>query len=160
MKVTVKRLALAVTLTLLTSSPSLADEVYQWTDVNGVVHFTDSLDSVPKSARKSSSFVARKFMNYQTTAPNITEVVQSSPAGRDTEQTLEPLPAQPEPVPVVYAPQEVMIVVVNSGNRQPKRHSGKADAHRKPAFRPDFNNRQYIHPSVFNGGSRQYIHPR
>jgi hypothetical protein len=29
-----------------------------------------------------------------------------------------------------------------------------------PVFQPSFDDRRFIHPSVFDGGSRQFIHPK
>jgi hypothetical protein len=70
-----------------------------------------------------------------------------------------PLDAEREPLAttvVTYALQEVNIVVVNSNLQQPNLHPCAFGGHCKPAFRPDFTDRRYIHPSVFDGSSRCY----
>ena len=70
-----------------------------------------------------------------------------------------PLDAEREPLAttvVTYAPQEV-IVVVNSNSGQPNLHPCNFGSNCKPAFRPDFTDRRYIHPSVFEGGLRRYV---
>jgi Domain of unknown function (DUF4124) len=157
---TVKRLGLVIGLTLLLSSPVSAGEIYQWTDINGIVHFTDNLNWVPELARNSSNLIVRR--DLPTNASPAVEVRPISPEPLTTPEpgpTLQPLPYQAEVSPPLYAPQEVTIVVVNNGHRHLRKHPC-GGAHCKPVFRPDFNNRQYIHPSVFSGGSRQYIHPR
>jgi hypothetical protein len=157
---TVKRLGLVTGLTLLLSSPVPAGEIYQWTDLNGVVHFTDNLNLVPDIARNSSSLIVRRDLS--TNASPLVEVKPISPEPLphpEPGRTLQSMSDQPEVPPVLYAPQEVTIVVVNSGHPHPGKHLC-LHCKPKPIFRPDFNNRQYIHPSVFSGGSRQYIHPR
>jgi len=73
--------------------------------------------------------------------------------------TTNSLDADPKPIAttvVTYAPQEV-IVVVNSNSPQPNVHPCNFGNHCKPASRPDFTDRRYIHPSVFDGGSRRSI---
>jgi hypothetical protein len=154
-----KSIAMAVCLTVLLSSRAAAGVIYQWTE-NGVVHFTDSLSLVPDAARKSSSFIVRKDLD--TSGFYVTQVQQvSSEALVEPEaaRVAEPMQAPSEPIMTVYAPQEVTIVVVNSDSRHLRKDPCKF-GHCAPAFRPDFNSRQYIHPSVFNGGSQQYIQPR
>lgn len=155
-----KRLARAIGLALTLSSPASAAEVYQWTDLNGVVNFSDNLDLVPQSARSSSSFVVRQ--DLVTVASSTVEVSPIAPeplTKPEAERTAEVMPTPAEVTPVFYAPQELTIVVVNSF-RHPKKHGCGGGGPCKRVFRPDFNDRQYIHPSVFSGGSRQYIHPR
>jgi hypothetical protein len=157
MTVMTKRLGQAFGLALILGSPAAANEIYQWTDVKGVIHFADSLNWVPETARNSSSFVVRKDLDNTS---KITELPHRTPepiVNPEAAPLLEPMPNRTDPTSVVYASQEVTIVVVNSATRHFKR---RPCSHCKPVFRPDFNNRQYIHPSVFNGGSRQYVYPR
>jgi len=153
-----KKLLLAMGLALFISSSARAAVIYQWTE-NGVLHFTDSLSLVPEPVRRSSSLTVREMSDSSSaTRPQVaTPAVEPPQPG--TGPFAEAIPVAFEPLVTVYAPEETTIVVVNSDVRQPIKHPCKLTPHCKPIFRPDFNNRQYIHPSVFNGGSRQYIHP-
>src|SRR2546429_1374626 len=75
-------LALAACLVLLPPDPASA-ETYQWTDKNGTVGFTDSLESVPPQYRQS----AKRVEGNKSTKP--LQVVPSPP-GRDN--TMPPAP--------------------------------------------------------------------
>jgi Domain of unknown function (DUF4124) len=155
-----KTIALTVTLALFISSPAAASVIYQWTAPDGVLHFTDNSNLVPEWARKSPSFIVRN--DLETTAPDLPQLRQMSaepPVRPEVARVAEPMPVTSEPITTIYAPQDVTIIVVNSDKRHFKKDPCKFGAPCAPVFRPDFNNRQYIHPSVFNGGSRQYIHP-
>jgi hypothetical protein len=147
---------------LLTQSGVTGADLFQWTDANEVIHFTDNLHNVPQSVRDSAKLVIRK------------DYLVSSKPSHELNVTAEPIPPdvkadtqkgsgteseQSEPISITYSPQEVNIVVVNSNVRRPKIRACSANHNCRPIFRPAFNNRQYIHPSVFDGGSRQYIHP-
>jgi Domain of unknown function (DUF4124) len=149
-------------LCLVMDSPTLAADLYQWADSKGVIHFTDSLNNVPAAVRDSNGLaVRRNFM------------IDSEPANAAMPpSSLNPVEIQPVPTseseapssdpqrPVInYAPQNTVIIVVNSSPHRPNRKLCGGATHCFPVFRPDFNDRRYIHPSVFNGGSRQYIHP-
>ena len=46
------RFVLAV---LLLASPALADEIYRWTDADGVEHFTDDPNQIPKGVKKTKT---------------------------------------------------------------------------------------------------------
>jgi hypothetical protein len=153
-----KRIGLAVVLALLISSNAATNEIYQWTDVNGVLHFTDTLTAVPQAARNSASFIVRRDFTINK-IPEVTQMSVEPLVQPEMARPAEPASLPSQPLATVYAPQEVTIVVVNSSIGRPKHDPCKFGAHCRPVFRPDFNNRQYIHPSVFNGGSRQYVHP-
>jgi hypothetical protein len=151
---------LALLIWLVLAAPVFATDLYQWTDARGVIHFTDHLNNVPAAVRASGSFTVRQnFLKPSEAGP---------PAPVPALPSLE-IPAQPaservlpnnvEHVTTVHhQPQEITIIVVTS---QPVRRANRCIGDRcAPAFRPDFNDRRYIHPSVFdNGGSRQYIQP-
>ena len=140
---------------LLMHSFLLAADLFQWTDENGVIHFTDSFYAVPDSVRRSENLIVRA--NFLSAAPSDSHQSISGPVPpaqpkvpRDFQPTAEP----PGPAVVTYPPQEVTIIVVNS-NTKPSNHRVCGARHNcEPAFRADFNNRQYIHPSVFAGESR------
>ena len=142
--------------TLFFHSP-LGAQLFQWTDNRGVIHFTDNLHSVPASLRASPLLIIREDIDIRGVnssepvwAPDVPEVV-SSP---------EPEPPKVAPPVIHYSPQDIAIVVVNSIVHHPRRHPCPGPARCQPqVFRPNFDDRRYIHPSVFNGGSRQYIHP-
>jgi hypothetical protein len=141
-------------LALLLNSPAAANEIYQWTDTNGVIHFADRLNWVPATVRNSSSFIVRKDLAVSEKITELNHTTPESLVNPAVEPLLEAAPNRAEPATVIYAPQEVTIVVVNSETRHFKQPSC---SHCKPVFRPDFNNRQYIHPSAFDGGPRQPI---
>ncbi|HWO43740.1 MAG TPA: DUF4124 domain-containing protein [Candidatus Eisenbacteria bacterium] len=136
-------------------SQARAAEIYQWIDESGIIHFTDDPERIPASAPQLPSFAVREFA--ETPKDTGREAApQPPPPGQPS--LLEPPPAPAEPAPFIYyAPQEVTIVVSNSSRR--RFHKPPCKVHCGPSFRPDFNDRRYIHPSVFNGGSRQYIQP-
>jgi hypothetical protein len=75
-------LALAACLVLLPSDPASA-ETYQWTDKNGNVGFTDSLENVPPQYRQS----AKRVEGKESTKP--LQVVPSPP-GRDNTMPSSP----------------------------------------------------------------------
>jgi hypothetical protein len=152
---------LVILLAIFGSLPSrLAQaQVFQWTDDRGVLHVTDNPYSIPESVRNSSLLIVRT--DWHTS---------SGPADRRPDPP--PAPVQPgateetesherrlsPPPHVIYAPQELNIVVVHHA-RSHKKNPCRAAGECKAIFRPDFTNRRYVHPSVFTGGSRQYIHP-
>jgi hypothetical protein len=47
------RLAAALSLLCVLAAPSLADEIYEWVDERGVVHYTDDRELVPEPFRAS-----------------------------------------------------------------------------------------------------------
>lgn len=145
---------------LLSPAPLVAEEFYQWTDSGGVIHFTDNLTSVPESLRNSPQLVVRKDSDLKG---NLSEFPANPLGPQDLVQ--EPAPAEPEaariPQPVIHQSEITQIIVVNQGGRRRfKKRPHRPSVGHRPAFRPDFNNRRYVHPSVFDkGGSRQYIQP-
>jgi uncharacterized protein DUF4124 len=142
-------------LSLLMATSIASAQIFQWTDVKGVIHFTDNPDSIPESIRNSSALIVRKDMD--TKSHSSVTTFDPLPTAEISSAT-NPLDADPKPIAttvVTYAPQEV-IVVVNSNSR-PNVHPWNFGSNCKPAFfRPDFPDRRYIHPSVFDGGSRRY----
>jgi Domain of unknown function (DUF4124) len=150
-----KLIALAGLLLLVETSIA-SGQIFQWTDVKGVIHFTDNPHSIPESIRNSSALIVRKDM----VSNSHSSVTATAPLpAAEISGTKNPLDAEREPLAttvVTYAPQEV-IVVVNSNSGQPNLHPCNFGNHCKPAFRPDVTDRRYIHPSVFDGGSRRYV---
>jgi Domain of unknown function (DUF4124) len=143
-------------LSLLLETSIASAQIFQWTDVKGVIHFTDNPYSIPESIRNSSALIVRKDMD--TNGHSSMTTFDPLPAPEISSAT-NPLDADPKPIAttlITYAPQEV-IVVVNSNSGQPNLHPCNFGNHCKPAFRPDFTDRRYIHPSVFEGGSRRYV---
>ena len=149
----------------LLSPAVLNAQVFQWTDGRGVIHWTDNLHSVPEALRNSPQLVIRQDLaprdkNFE--ASNLPEGPgqELAPEEKLPEAT-SPADREPANLPrqvVHYNPQQTTIVVVNHTTivRPPKDKSCAAEGC-KPVFRPNFNDRRYIHPSVFDGGSRQYI---
>ena len=146
----------------------LRAEVFQWTDSRGVIHFTDNLHSVPEFVRRSSHLTIRGDSDIGRSFSEIpipSETAQQEPVSEaKAEEMLSPQGPEPAKVPplvVHYNPQHTTIVVVNSIVRQPSKRSCEATAQSCPpsGFRPSFDDRRYIHPSVFDGGPQQYIQP-
>jgi len=157
---------LALGLALLLSFPSfLRAELFQWTDGRGVIHFTDHLESVPEPLRNSPRLIVRQDLakgEVSSTAPTPPVLTTGEPVAQPKAiEEIEPEPAKVIPQVVHYQPQYSTVVVVNTIVHQPRKKKFCAIPEGcPPAFRPNFNDRRYIHPSVFDGGSRQYIHPQ
>lgn len=141
----------------LLSPAILHAQVFQWTDARGVIHFADNLHSVPAPLRASPLLIIREDIDIRGVhsseavwSPDVPEVVSS------------PEPEAPKVAPPVihYSPQDITIVVINSVVQHPRKHPCPGPARCQPqVFRPNFEDRRFIHPSVFDGGSRQFIHP-
>lgn len=150
---------------LFSPLPSSA-EVYQWVDARGVIHLTDNLDSLPDSMRGSSGLIVRRDLDRPGTSPVTFDQAENVPVEPPAPPTVPELDRPPEggekpaPPPVVYYnPQYTNIVVVNPVVLHPKKHHCPKLMGCQGTFRPNFEDRRYIHPSVFNGGSRQYVRP-
>jgi len=150
-------------------------EIYQWTDPKRIIHFTDDFSLIPDSLRDSPKLIIRHEAGTRGKSSEV-PAAEESPlkevipeprlpeAASSREQELSGVSFPPvvyySPPPVVYyVPQDVQIVVVNPLVRHPHKNPCPTPGGCKPAFRPNFNDRRFIHPSVFNGGSRQFIHP-
>lgn len=142
---------------LLLPAAPLNAELFQWTDSRGAIHFTDNFYSVPESLRGSPNLITRNDWKESVAfqepiaEPKVSEGI--SPPGPEPTQSTPP-------VVIHYNPQPLTIVVVHSIMRRPKEKRCFLPEGCAPAFRPDFNDRRYVHPSAFDpGGSRQFIHP-
>ena len=136
---TIEKIMAFAGLFLLVETSIASGQIFQWTDVKGVIHFTDNLASVPEWIRSSSTLIVRKDMISNSHA-SVTAIA--------------PLP----PAEISWAKNP--LVVVNSNLQQPSLHPCAFGGHCKPAFRPNFTDRRYIHPSVFDGSSRRYVRRR
>jgi Domain of unknown function (DUF4124) len=146
-------------------------EIYQWTDPRGVIHFTDNFSSIPDSLRNSPNLIIRhetptrgKFSEVPSAAESrvkeVTPPPQLSEVGsRELELSeFSPPVIYNSPPPVVYyIPQDVQIVVVNPVVGHPHGKFCPTPGACGRVFRPNFNDRRFVHPSVFNGGSRQFV---
>jgi hypothetical protein len=161
MTTTINILGLSIAL-LFAHLPASANQIYQWTDLAGTVHFTDNLSSIPESIRNSRQVITRNDLavtDQSISGPQTTRPQQSLP--QLSQAPVESEREQIVPPTIVIVPQETTIVVVNSHRDRKKPPPCVQGPHCPPAFRPNFNDRRYIHPSVFfPGGSRQYIEPR
>ncbi|MBI2997222.1 MAG: DUF4124 domain-containing protein [Deltaproteobacteria bacterium] len=154
-------LSLALT---LTAPALLKAQVFQWTDPRGVIHFTDNASSIPESIKGSTRLIVRTDMRPTN------ESIETTPAAEQAveEPTFEaePAPSEPQlaktPTPIVhYNPQQVTIVVVNTlVSKLKSPQCGRHVQSCRGTFRPSFDDRRFTHPSVFDGGSRQYIQPK
>ncbi len=153
--------------TLFFLSPiPLRAELFQWTDTRGVVHFTDNLLSVPEPLRGSPLLTIRRDLDIKSESSEtstLSEVARQDPVlEAKTPEAVSPIEPEATKVdqPIIhYNPQYFHIVVVHSIVRHPKKRPCLIPEGCRTVFRPNFEDRRYIHPSVFNGGSRQYIHP-
>lgn len=139
-------------------------EVYQWVDGRGVIHFTDNLHSVPGPVRGSPGLIIREDIDSSGSGEiflipdeNVVFEPVGQPQDREAVAPPEPEKAAP-PTNIFYSPQQT-IVVINSTVIHPRKRACRTPGGCQGAFRPNFNDRRYIHPSVFDGGSRQYIRP-
>jgi hypothetical protein len=139
-----------------------AADLFQWTDASGTIHFTDNPYAVPEPIQRSGKLLVRKdfLVNAEpfekTSVP--AEPIQPK-LNSETRYDSASDSKQSEPTSFTYSQQETNIVVVNQSVQRPKSRVCGAGQNCKPGFHPDFNDRRYIHPNVFNGGTRQYIQP-
>lgn len=141
---------------LLLPVTSLRAELYQWTDARGTVHFTDNLHTVPELLRNSPHLIIR-----QDSWSEKSSLSSTPPETLPPEEALGPKevePAKSAPPIIHYNPQQTTIVVVNTIVTRPRDRVCIVGCPR-PLPRFNFDDRRYIHPSVFNGGTHQYIHP-
>lgn len=136
-------------------------EVYQWTDGRGVIHLTDNLHSVPEAVRGSPGLVIRKDMDSSGSGELFLRpdqnVVFEPPAQPQSREAVTP--SEPEKTTnIFYSPQQI-IVVTNPAVIHPRKPACRIPEGCQGVFRPSPNDRRYIHPSVFSGGSRQYLQP-
>lgn len=162
-----RKLELILWMFLLLFPTHSSGEVFQWTDPRGTIHLTDNPQSIPDSLRGSPSLIIRHDFEVKGAASGFLE--QPSVVND------QPTPPQPDAASLPDPPQEkvaspntqdysqhiniVNIVVVNSVVHQIRKHPCPTSENCQGVFRPNFDDRQYIHPSVFNGGSRQFIQP-
>lgn len=147
-------------------SPALSSaEVFQWTDSRGVIHLTDNPYSVPESLRGSPSLIIRRDLDPKTPSeiPHYPEIASEEPPlqSKPPEAVGPPESEQKTVAPtnIQYNSQNINIVVINSVFHHPRRHSCPNPQGCQGTFQPNFEDRRYIHPSVFNGGSRQFVQP-
>jgi hypothetical protein len=147
---------------IMLSAPVCSEaQVFQWTDGRGVIHFTDNPTTIPDSIRTSSRLVVRTDLKLDRV---VTEArpTQETPAEESVVEAApfpEPAPAKSEPdaapPPVIhYSPRQVTIIVVNTAVRRDHRSKCLLPEGCRGVFRPSFEDRRYIHPSAFDGGSR------
>ncbi|HWP60595.1 MAG TPA: DUF4124 domain-containing protein [Candidatus Acidoferrales bacterium] len=141
---------------------AVASEVFQWIDARGVIHFTDDYSRVPAEVREAPEAIVRHSF-AETQRYDEAVFVPPTPTVSAKEVKYEPVVGLREQMETAArrsaadsaAPENVTIIVVN--NSFPKKPCrGHSCSGR---FDPDFNDRRYIHPDVFNGGTRQYIQP-
>ena len=143
-------------------APGLGSEVFQWIDSSGVIHFTDDYYATPVGLRDTPKLIVRADLGKErpvdsnTTGSTAiqTNVVREKPQDRwgNNSENYEPSSRYVDASSDSFEPPQNVIVVVNDSlPTKPCRHSCTG------RFKPDFNDRQYIHPSVFNAASRRYI---
>ena len=166
MSISIAKLISLAALWLLLQPRGVTAEIFQWTDAKGTLHFTDNPHWIPESIKNSPALIVRKDLEVKPSSPGIEPgtapavVAASASAGAESEIHQTRTEAS-SPVERVNETNNNNSVVV-FGNFQPRRHNPHPcsfGTNCQPVFRPNFADRQYIHPSVFDGGSRQYIHP-
>ncbi|MGH7830539.1 MAG: hypothetical protein ACREP8_10225, partial [Candidatus Binatia bacterium] len=119
--------------------------------------------SVPEYLRGSPQLVVRQDVEITARFSEASaQAEEPLSEEKPPEMTSPPEPEAGKSIqPIIhYNPQSVQIVVVNSIVRRHKEKRCFLPEGCAPAFRPDFNDRRFIHPSAFDpGGSRQFIHP-
>lgn len=141
---------------LLIFAPSAAGELFQWTDLQGTIHFTDNFLSVPESARRSSDFMIRRdWGTRELTAQSTSEPLSTEPAPNlPRPETRRPPEAKSDPITQLtyYHPQNITIVQIT-------KIVHKKNPNLPAAVTRSFDDRRFIHPSVFSGSPQPYIHP-
>jgi hypothetical protein len=125
-------------------------EFYQWTDSRGVIHFTDNYHVVPEPLRQSPDLVVHELRE----SPSWLQKKGSSKLRSTEPEKIEPNRETPQVVH--YELEQTNIVVGQNGTRFPHRRRYKGTG----AFRPNFNSRQYIHPSAFNQRPHKSVRAR
>src|SRR5215510_5151632 len=127
---------------LATVSPARAVEVYQWFDSTGGIHFTDDYYATPRALRGTPDLLVRtdlgkqQFVEPQTVSGAavqerwVTDTENQGQSSRYADLNSDNF----EP------PQNVIVVVNDSLPIKPCFHGCRV------RFKPDFNDRQYIHP--------------
>jgi hypothetical protein len=148
---TFAKLTILAGLSPLIQSSLASAQILQWTDSKGVIHFTDNPYLISESIRSLPTFTVRRDLDTKNNPS--AEISAPLPALADSIATnrLDTGPNQTETSVETYAPQEVNIVVSNSNLQQANARPCKF-INCKPVFRPNFDDRHYIHPSVFDGG--------
>ena len=155
MRMNILKLLASAGLFLSLQASEAESQIFQWTDAKGVIHFTDNPHSIPESVRNSAALLVRKDLDIKSNSS--IDTAEPFAALPNPSATNPPeIDAKQAAPTVIYAPQEVNIVVVDSHSR-PQSHACQFGTHCKAAFRPQLTDPRYIHP---DGGSRQYIHPR
>ncbi|MGH7773531.1 MAG: DUF4124 domain-containing protein [Candidatus Binatia bacterium] len=153
-------------LTLFFLSPiPLRAELFQWTDARGVVHFTDNLHSVPEHLRGSPLLTIRRDIDTKSESSEtstLSEVARQDPVlEAKTPEAVIPIELEATQLdqPIIhYNPQYFHVVVVHPIVRRSKKKPCLIPEGCRTVFRPNFEDRRYIHPSAFNGGP-QYVRP-
>ncbi len=157
---------LASILCLFTWIPPLFSmgEVFQWTDSRGIIHFTDNYQAVPEPLRDSPRLIVREDLpisgEFSETSPRSEKARKEPvPETRALERTSppEPEPEKPGPQIINNSQHFTTIVVVNSFLKRPRKNRCLLPGGCRPAFRPNFKDRRFIHP-VFHRWNAP-VHP-
>lgn len=144
---------------LLRSSVVFGGDLFQWTDTNGVLHFTDDISAIPETLRQLSNFTVRKDF-FSPPAPSSERPHRSeSPSPPKPEATRGSEIDSKPPVETIVtdSPEETTIVVVNSGVARPMKNFCGVGSNCKHVVRPDFNRQHFGHRGILHGGARQVV---
>ncbi len=140
-----------------------AGVTYQWFDSKGGIHFTDDYYATPVALRDTAQLIVRTDLAKEQTADSNTVgyavtqgIVDRENNGENYRQSLGYVDTSSDSF---EPPQNVTVIVVNNSALHAKQSPCRASRACAVRFKPDFGDRQYIHPSVFNGGSRPYVRP-
>jgi hypothetical protein len=147
---------------LATATLAHGGEVYQWFDSMGGIHFTDDYYATPVALRDTPNLIVRTDLGKEQavdsnsgaspiTRRNVDREDRWANNAENYEANSRYVDANSESF---EPPQNVIVVVNDSLPTKPCRHSCAG------RFKPDFNDRQYIHPSVFNSSPHHSVRSR
>ena len=115
--------------------------------------FTDNYQAVPEPLRGSPRLIVREDLhisgkNSETSPRSEKARKEPVPESRAPEGTRPPEPKPEKPIPQIINNSQhfTTIVVVNSFLRRPKKKRCLLPGGCRPAFRPNFKDRRFIHP--------------
>ena len=107
MPATIKTAISLLGLSLLMHSLALGADLFQWTDARGVIHFTDSFDSVPGFVRQSASLIVRPGFfspaDQSKSRPSFPEQLSATRPPEPTQDS-QLIANDIGPAPMTYAP--------------------------------------------------------
>jgi hypothetical protein len=149
------RSSIFLLLALGLSMPAQA-EIFQWTDSNGTIHFTDDYERVPPSLKGSDRLIIRSDLPSDGPAFRVGEEEARLDAAKTEEPPLQQ-ESSPAPAAVLsHDSGDIQIVVNSFGSLRAGKHCLAERC--RPRARFDFDDRRYVHPSVFDNTLQPRVH--